>query len=169
MSAEWYYVGHYGELGPLTIEQMEELIRDGVIDRETFVWKQGMSEWQPAAGHVDLSFHFQTAALAPSMPPPPPVPVRTMAPATPHPQWYGQGWPIVEAPRSDRKRWIAGLLQLLIPGTGRMYLGYAAQGAVQLILFPFGCGIGWLWSVIDGVYILVGGLKLDGYGRKLDD
>lgn len=72
-------------------------------------------------------------------------------------------------PKSDRSRVLAGVLQLIIPGTGRMYLGYAAQGVLQLFLTPFGCGVGWLWSVIDGLIILTGGVKLDGYGRRLND
>lgn len=167
MNAEWYYIGHYGELGPLTLEQMEELIRDGVIDRETYVWRQGMADWVHAVGRQELLAFFGTAPSL-SLPPPPPVPSRPLAPISsslPH----GQRWLPVEAPRSDRNRWIAGLLQLVLPGTGRMYLGYVAQGVVQLFLFPFGCGIGWLWSVIDGIYILLGGVKLDGYGRKIDD
>jgi hypothetical protein len=50
-----------------------------------------------------------------------------------------------------------------------MYLGYAAQGVIQFLLFPCGLGVGWFWSVIDGIYILSGGLKMDGYGRRIDE
>ena len=46
--ADWYYIGHYGQLGPLTREQIDELIDGGVIARDTFVWSTGMAEWQPA-------------------------------------------------------------------------------------------------------------------------
>lgn len=101
------------------------------------------------------------------MPPPPPVPLaRQSAPATAYA--LRQPWGLIDVPVSDRKRWIAGVLQLLIPGSGRIYLGYAAQGVIQFILFtPCGLGVGWLWSIIDGIVILAGGVKLDGYGRKL--
>jgi TM2 domain-containing membrane protein YozV len=70
--------------------------------------------------------------------------------------------------RSDRSRALAGILQLLIPGVGRIYLGYAAYGVLQLF-FTLCFGIGYLWSIIDGIVILTGGVKLDGYGRQLAD
>ena len=40
--ADWYYIGHYGQLGPLTKEQIDELVDGGVIARETYVWSTGM-------------------------------------------------------------------------------------------------------------------------------
>ena len=49
-----------------------------------------------------------------------------------------------------------------------MYLGYAAYGVLQLV-FTLCFGIGYLWSIIDGIIILTGGIKLDGYGRQLPD
>src|SRR5579859_2938673 len=39
---EWYYIGHYGQLGPLTREQIDELVTGGVISRDTYVWRAGM-------------------------------------------------------------------------------------------------------------------------------
>ncbi|RYD41081.1 MAG: TM2 domain-containing protein [Verrucomicrobiaceae bacterium] len=71
--------------------------------------------------------------------------------------------------RSDRSRTAAGLLQLFVPGAGRMYLGYFAYGVLQLVLFVATCGFLYLWSFIDGIIILTGGLKFDGYGRHLND
>lgn len=69
--------------------------------------------------------------------------------------------------RSDRNRILAGILQFIIPGIGRLYLGYAAIGVMQLLLTCF--LIGAIWSVIDGIVMLAGGVKLDGYGRVLSD
>ena len=69
---------------------------------------------------------------------------------------------------SERSRVLAGVLQLLIPGVGRIYLGYAAYGVMQLLLVPC-LLVGWLWSVIDGIVILAGGVRLDGYGRHLGE
>lgn len=156
-ATEWYYVGHYGQLGPLTLEQIQELVQDGVVAPETFVWRTGMSGWQRADS---------TAEIVPLMrghsgPPPPPLP--TASPQTP--AYMSSGY--LALPKSDRDRTLAGLLQLLIPGTGRMYLGYAAHGVLQLVLTP--CIIGWVWSMVDGVLILAGSLRLDGYGRVLTD
>jgi TM2 domain-containing membrane protein YozV len=77
--------------------------------------------------------------------------------------------PVFAGIRSDRSRAAAGILQLILPGVGRMYLGYLAYGVLQLLLTIMTCGLLWLWSFIDGIIILTGGVKLDGYGRQLPD
>jgi TM2 domain-containing membrane protein YozV len=180
--AEWYYIGHYGQLGPLTREQIDELVDGGVIERETYVWHSGMSDWKPAIQVDALKTLLQGTDF--STPPPPPMrnmpsapqaasPVAYQSPAPStgtdfFPNPYASYQPVYATIPSDRNRLVAGLLQLLIPGVGRMYLGYAAHGTLQLILFPC-LGVGWFWSVVDGILILSGGLKLDGYGRRLQD
>jgi len=182
---DWYYIGHYGQLGPLSLEQMDELIQGGVISHETYVWKTGMQDWLQAGSASELQRSF--AATAPfSAPPPPPIlgpsapnpggmstststsfgSSSTFAPpvAYSYPTPYGGNF---LALRSDRNRVLAGILQFLIPGVGRLYLGYAAIGVMQLLS---ACMlIGYIWSVIDGIVMLAGGVKLDGYGRVLSD
>jgi hypothetical protein len=164
-AAQWFYVGHYGQLGPLTGEQIEELVRDGVVAADTFVWQPGMSQWQHASLVPALRPLFDSA---PTVLAPPPMPPMTGAGAVAP---YGSWQPAVPShvPLSDKNRVLAGLLQLLIPGVGRMYLGYTAYGFLQLFLTPCGFLIGWIWSVIDGIVILTGGLKYDGYGRSLPE
>lgn len=187
-SADWFYVGHYGQLGPLTLEQMGELCQDGVVDRETYVWKNGMAAWQMAQATPELEPFLPK--LAPQMPPqapitppafgatPPVQQAQTYIPPAPIVDpvpglWgYGQGAPPTQlaafhAPKSDKKRMVAGALNLL-PGFGRFYLGYSAHGALQLMTSVF-CLVGWIWSIIDGLYIMGGGVKYDGYGRELTD
>lgn len=166
--AEWYYVGHYGQLGPLTSDQMAELIQDGVIERDTYIWKPGMASWALAESNPELSKVFSVSQVSLAPPPSPLLPPSRQTPSLTPTTPYG-AWPLADAsyPRSDRNRILAGILQLLVPGVGRMYLGYAAQGVLQLFLTPFGCGIGWVWSFIDGLIILTGGVKMDGYGRRL--
>lgn len=188
IQANWYYVGHYGQLGPLTLEQMMDLARDGVVDRETYVWKDGMSDWVKAATVPDLLRHFSPNEVVPptfgpprsgNAPPPSPgftVPAPPQAPAsyqaTPMPfgtmttTTYGFFMSPLSVPKSDKNRIAAGVLGLIIPGAGRFYLGYAAHGVLQFML-SF-CGIGFLWSWVDALYILCGGVKYDGYGRTLD-
>ena len=175
--AEWYYVGQYGELGPLNLDQMKDLIQDKVVTSETYVWKQGMSDWVPAGQVSDLRGRIiaETTSPPPRPTSPPPAPVGTSAPVIPAAPTAGPishtayDWNRIEAslPRSDKNRVTAGLLNL-IPGVGRFYLGYSAHGALQLITFLL-CGVGLIWSVIDGIYILLGGVKYDGYGRVLND
>lgn len=70
---------------------------------------------------------------------------------------------------SDKNRTLAGILGIFLPGFGRMYLGYSAIGALQLIFTVMSCGVLWLWSIVDGIIILAGGVKTDGFGRTLPD
>ncbi|RYG24928.1 DUF4339 domain-containing protein [bacterium] len=191
---DWYYIGHYGQLGPLTREQIDELVEGGVIVRDTYVWRAGMDNWLPAERVRELTDAFR-AAQPFAAPPPPPTPGTRVAPppqsptfgspaAAPAPTYSAPSFPSQDfAPlasqaayyptfgglRSDRSRTAAGVLQLFLPGVGRMYLGYLAYGVLQLVLTIFTCGFLWLWSFIDGIIILTGGVKLDGYGRQLND
>lgn len=174
--AEWYYIGHYGQLGPLTREQVDELIEGGVIGRETYVWKTGYPDWQPAEKVADLRMLFSVPEQFSVPPPPPSARPTTVAPM---PTAMG-GWrsdtlapspsqlPLYGSVPSDRNRVVAGILNLLLPGVGRIYLGYAAHGVLQLVL-SFCFGLGYLWSFVDGIIMLSGGVKYDGYGRVLSD
>ena len=173
---DWYYIGHYGQLGPLTREQIDELVEGGVIARDTYVWRAGMEGWLPAERVRELADAFR-AAHPYAAPPPPPTPGARLAPpvvqptAAPvydfSPASSPAYYPTLGGLRSDRSRTAAGVLQLFVPGVGRMYLGYLAYGVLQLITSL--CGIGFLWSFIDGIIILSGGMKYDGYGRQLDN
>lgn len=186
--AEWYYIGHYGQLGPLTREQVDELVQGGVIARDTYVWHTGLADWQPADRVPELQESFKAAEpFAPPPPPPgssrPPAAAPPVAPmaapsyAFPNiepnllPTTFGYGGPLAptayQTVRSDRSRALGGVLQLIIPGAGRIYLGYAAIGVLQLLLTI--CFVGWVWSFIDGIIMLTGGVKMDGYGRHLSD
>jgi TM2 domain-containing membrane protein YozV len=186
---EWYYIGHYGQLGPLTKEQMDELIEGSVIVRDTYVWRSGMAQWQLAEAVAEFRTALQDATPFAAPPPPPmsPEPPRQVAPQAkpapfnPAPTYYQPAQPtypvsasyfrtdLTYATRSDRSRVWAGVLQLIFPGVGRMYLGYYAYGTLQLILTICTGGIMHLWSMIDGIMILAGGVKFDGFGRALQE
>jgi len=165
---DWYYIGHYGQLGPLTREQINDLIAAEVIARETYVWRVGMSEWVFAGQVPELAAYFQMSAPSVMPPPPPPTPSIPSGPS-PAPVYniYATYPRTLATIKSDKSRLVAGILQLIIPGVGRMYLGYGAYGVLQLVFSL--CGAGWIWSVVDGVYILAGGVKYDGYGRRLGE
>lgn len=166
---EWYYVGHYGQLGPLSLQNMSELAADGVIEPETFVWRPGMADWLAAKQVPEISAHFVRSQEPPPVPSnrPPGTPTNTASgtPAIPYgtQQWLEYG--SVSSHRSDKSVLIAAFLNI-IPGFGRFYLGYMAHGILQ---FMTACvGIGFFWSWLDSVFMLVGGVKRDGYGRPLD-
>jgi len=173
---EWYYIGHYGQLGPLTREQIDELIESGVVARETYVWRAGMGDWLPADRAPELMEAFRRTEPY-NTPPPPPMDRPPAMPTQPIARSYGYdaapvapspNYPAYNLAKSDKSRTLGGVLQLLIPGVGRIYLGYSAIGVLQLVLTPC-MGIGYVWSLIDGIVVLAGGVKLDGYGRSLND
>lgn len=173
---DWYYIGHYGQLGPLTREQIDELVTSGVIARDTYVWRNGMTDWIYAERCPDLLDSFQKIEPVAAPPPPRPMvePPRPSATTTVSTYEYALRKPSGFYPsfgllKSDRSRLAAGFLQIFLPGVGRMYLGYFALGLIQLVLTLLTCGFLWPWSFVDGIMILTGSVRLDGYGRQLTD
>lgn len=44
--SEWFYVQNSRSSGPYADEVMGQFVRNGLIDANTYVWKEGMSDWQ---------------------------------------------------------------------------------------------------------------------------
>ena len=112
---EWYYIGHYGQLGPLTKDQVDELIHGGVIARDTFVWRAGMTDWVRADSAPEVLSTFHLAH--PVEPPPPPLLLSTSNPSpsyaadmagnSPAP-YHAPYHPSFTSIKSDRSRTAAG-------------------------------------------------------------
>lgn len=151
----WYYIGPHGQIGPLGDPQIRNLIQGNIIGRDTPLWRPGMQDWLPAAHLPELSAYFTPSSYG--APPPmgySPVP--------------NQLDPVV--PMSRRSRVAAGVLNLVIPGAGRMYLGYWTTGVLQFILALctyFVCCAGGLWAFVDGIVMLTGGVSTDADGYPL--
>ncbi|KQY64315.1 MULTISPECIES: TM2 domain-containing protein [unclassified Nocardioides] len=76
---------------------------------------------------------------------------------------YGRD-PRTGEPYGDKSKVIAGVLQILIPlGIGRFYTGHTGMALAQLFTLG-GCGI---WSLIDGILLLVNDQQRDADGRLL--
>lgn len=75
--------------------------------------------------------------------------------------------PATGLPYSDKSKLVAGLLEIFVSGVGRMYMGQVGLGVAQLLVSIFTCGIGHLWSLIDGIMILVNDSPKDAQGRVL--
>ena len=56
--------------GPYGIAQLQQLAQQGQLTPQTYVWKQGMANWEQAGNVPELAALF----VAPTAPPPPPVP-----------------------------------------------------------------------------------------------
>jgi TM2 domain-containing membrane protein YozV len=73
-------------------------------------------------------------------------------------------------PYSDKSKVVVGILQLLpviigIGGIGRLVAGHTGVGVAQLVL-SFVC-VGGIWSIIDGIIIMVSDDAKDGNGLPL--
>jgi membrane protease subunit (stomatin/prohibitin family) len=67
--ATQYFVSVNGQqTGPFNIQQLQQLVGNGQLQRNTFVWKQGMQNWEEAGKLLDLQNLFGAVP-----PPPPPV------------------------------------------------------------------------------------------------
>lgn len=47
--SEWFYVKDGKQLGPVSEDALEGLISDGSLPSDSKVWKEGMTDWVPAA------------------------------------------------------------------------------------------------------------------------
>ncbi len=56
-------------MGPYTLQQLQQMIQSGQINKDTYVWKQGMQNWELAGNVQELSALFGAVP-----PPPPPMP-----------------------------------------------------------------------------------------------
>ena len=58
------------QAGPFTIQQLQQLAGNGQLTRQTYIWKQGMANWDFAENIPEVATLFGT-----NTPPPPPPPV----------------------------------------------------------------------------------------------
>ncbi len=65
-----YHISINGQqAGPFTVPQMMQMVQQGQVNAQTYVWKQGMSGWEMAGQVAELASIFAT-----NTPPPPPPP-----------------------------------------------------------------------------------------------
>lgn len=46
--ARWFLLENGSQRGPVDLETMRDLVLDGTIDPDTYVWADGMPQWMPA-------------------------------------------------------------------------------------------------------------------------
>ena len=75
--AEWHIVNRQGaQSGPYNLSQIKQLIMQGEVTPDSYVWKQGMPNWAFAKDVVEIAMQFGAVP-----PPPPPTP---QVPPVPH-------------------------------------------------------------------------------------
>jgi len=65
--SQWYAAINDQQAGPFTAQQVQAMVQQGQITRESLVWKQGMAEWTQAGQVPDLANLF--GATPPPLPP----------------------------------------------------------------------------------------------------
>ena len=56
-------------MGPYNMQQLQQMVQNGQLTAQTYVWKQGMANWELAGNVQELAMLFGTIP-----PPPPPMP-----------------------------------------------------------------------------------------------
>ena len=82
-SSWWFFVRDGRQESVRGLAAVIELVRSRAIARSTFVWREGMSEWLPAADVPDLMTYLEPGASEPPPPSPGPDPERPTPPAPP--------------------------------------------------------------------------------------
>lgn len=66
-NVQFYVSANGSQMGPFTMQQLQQMVQTGQLTNQTYVWKQGMANWNFAGNVPELSGLFA--------PPPPPPPV----------------------------------------------------------------------------------------------
>src|SRR5262245_20624490 len=45
--SDYFYASNGQPTGPVTLEQLDEMVRGGTVTADTLIWKEGMTDWQP--------------------------------------------------------------------------------------------------------------------------
>ncbi|MBI3876939.1 MAG: DUF4339 domain-containing protein [Verrucomicrobia bacterium] len=67
---DWYYAESGQQKGPVSDEQFQNLVRDGVVKPDTLVWHEGMANWQRHGGASGGGGASPATATAQSVPQP---------------------------------------------------------------------------------------------------
>lgn len=73
------------QTGPFNMQQLQQMVQGGQLTPQTYVWKQGMAQWDTAGNVTELSSLFAAPAPPPvpgGMPTPPPAPGMPTPPPT---------------------------------------------------------------------------------------
>ena len=70
-----YHISINGQqAGPFNMQQMQQMAQTGQLTKDTYVWKQGMAQWELAGNVRELSCFFVSVCPPPPGMPTPPIP-----------------------------------------------------------------------------------------------
>ena len=56
---QWYLMLEAEQKGPFSFDHVRELVAEGKADASTYVWKEGLNNWQPMSQVAELAAHLQ--------------------------------------------------------------------------------------------------------------
>jgi hypothetical protein len=65
-SVQFFVAVNGQQTGPFNMQQLQQLVSNGQLQSNSFVWKQGMQNWEEASKLIELQSLFG------AVPPPPP-------------------------------------------------------------------------------------------------
>lgn len=68
-----YHISMNGaQAGPFNMQQLQQMVQNGQLTQQTYVWKQGMANWDLAGNVQELALLFAPPTPGSTPPPPPP-------------------------------------------------------------------------------------------------
>lgn len=145
MQQYWYVLVNDSQVGPLTMEE----VRNMSLTPATMVWREGMSQWMPAAQVPEFSDLFCNTQT-------PPPPHANAGGYGYQQQFYGQPGNNYYVSQSGKDKTAAGILAILLGGLGvqYFYLGKIGAGFLTIILTLITCGLWEILMIVQGVLML---------------
>jgi TM2 domain-containing membrane protein YozV len=124
----WYYQHGENRIGPVSEEMIRNLLLSQILNINSLVWKEGMTNWVPV---------HQTQ-LANGLPlPPPPLPNTKMTNSIP----------------KDRIAYVLLAVFLGSLGIHNFFAGYKKNAVIQLVITLVSCGFAalpiWIWAIVE--------------------
>lgn len=66
MERQWYYIDKGQQKGPISQDQLLALLQQGILQRTTPIWTDGMPDWQPASNVEITTSIFQAQGRRPT-------------------------------------------------------------------------------------------------------
>ena len=145
-------------------------------------YQPGNGQMPPQTGYVQQGGYQAPPPIyqQPGYQPPPVNPYQPYQPyGGPMPPQNPYMPPMVPLGYSQKSKLAAGIMGILVGifGVHNFYLGYTGKAVAQLLLTLLGsiitCGLAavavWIWSLVEGIMILTGGIKVDGHNVPLSD
>jgi uncharacterized membrane protein YhaH (DUF805 family) len=86
----WFYASQGEQKGPIDAAELDMLIGTDTIGPDTLIWRDGMTDWQPAAAALPDEL-MPSAWSRPATPPPPPPRPQAQTTSAPTGPSYGGG------------------------------------------------------------------------------